>query len=93
MMLQYETPTDYVVATNQTQSIRDFLTEAFSVIGIYDWTKYVVVNPKFLRPAEVDVLRGDARLAREILGWEVRTPFDVWVKRMVKNDINLLRGK
>jgi GDPmannose 4,6-dehydratase len=92
MMLQYGTPTDYVVATNQTQSIRDFLTEAFSVVGIYDWSKYVVVNPKFIRPAEVDVLRGDARLAREVLGWEVRTPFDVWVKRMVENDIKLLRG-
>jgi GDPmannose 4,6-dehydratase len=92
MMLQYGTPTDYVVATNQTQSIRDFLTEAFSVVGIYDWSKHVVVNPKFIRPAEVDVLRGDATLARQILGWEVKTPFDVWVRKMVNTDIQKLKG-
>lgn len=70
LMLQHEKPDDYVLATGQTYSIRDFLTFAFEVIGIYDWRPYVVTDPKFLRPSEVPELRGDYSKAREILGWE-----------------------
>jgi len=87
MMLQQDQPDDYVVATGETKTIRDFLSAAFSVVGIVDWSKHVVVNPKFLRPAEVEVLRGDATKAREVLGWEPRTPFNTWVEKMVKVDI------
>jgi GDPmannose 4,6-dehydratase len=52
----------------------------------------VVVNPKFLRPAEVEVLRGDATKAREVLGWTPTTPFETWVSRMVQNDLTKLKG-
>jgi GDPmannose 4,6-dehydratase len=92
MMLQHDVPDDYVVATRQTHTIREFLTEAFNVVGITDWTQHVVVNPKFIRPAEVDVLRGDATKAGMLLGWEPRTPFDVWVRKMVNTDIQKLKG-
>ena len=93
LMLQQDTPDDYVIATGVTRTIREFLNAAFSHIDIYDWTRYVSVDPKFFRPAEVDVLLGDATRAKTKLGWEPKTSFDTWVKRMVENDINLLKGK
>jgi GDPmannose 4,6-dehydratase len=92
MMMQQETPDDYVIATGNTKKIRDFLTSAFREINIHDWSKHVVVNPKFLRPAEVEVLRGDATKAREVLGWTPTTPFETWVSRMVQNDLTKLKG-
>jgi GDPmannose 4,6-dehydratase len=92
LMLQQDTPDDYVVATGETKTIRDFLTSAFAVAGIIDWNKHVVVNPKFLRPAEVEVLRGDATKAQEVLGWTPKTSFDAWVKKMVDNDIQKIKG-
>ena len=70
LMLQHSKPDDYVLATGETHSIRDFLTLAFEVIGIYDWKPYVVTDPKFLRPAEVHELCGDYSKAKETLGWE-----------------------
>jgi GDPmannose 4,6-dehydratase len=90
LMLQKETPDDYVLATGVARSIREFLTEAFSVCGITDWERYVVTDERYMRPAEVDTLRGDATKAKEQLGWEARTDFSQWVKRMVDNDIELL---
>ena len=92
MMLQQHTADDYVVATGETKTIRDFLTSAFDVVGITDWNKHVIVNPKFFRPAEVEVLRGDATKARDVLGWEPRTPFHTWVRKMVNNDIQKIKG-
>ena len=90
-MLQQDEPDDYVLATGVTRTIREFLDEAFKVIGIDDWSKYVTRDERFFRPAEVDVLRGDATKAKEKLGWEPTTPFSEMVSRMVKNDIKLLQ--
>jgi GDPmannose 4,6-dehydratase len=91
LMLQQEEPDDYVIATGETHSIKDFLTLAFSQVGIDNWEKYVRQDPRFMRPAEVDVLRGDSSRARDELGWERKVKFDDLVKKMVENDINLLK--
>ncbi|WP_255360471.1 GDP-mannose 4,6-dehydratase, partial [Frankia sp. EI5c] len=69
-MLQQDSPDDFVVATGETHSIREFLDVAFARVGIEDWSGYVRVDPRFFRPAEVDVLVGDASKAREVLGWQ-----------------------
>ena len=90
LMLQQDTPDDYVIATGDTWSIRDFLDEAFSVIGISDWEPYIKLDPKFIRPAEVDILRGDCTKAKENLNWVPKTSFKEMVKVMVENDIKLL---
>ena len=88
LMMQQDEPRDYVVATGETRSVRDFLAAAFSVIGVEDWTPFVRVDSRFFRPAEVDVLRGDASRIRRDLGWEHRTEFSEWVRRMVQHDID-----
>jgi len=93
MMLQQDTPDDYVIATGETKTIRDFLDAAFASIDIMDWEPFVRVNPKFLRPAEVETLRGDATKAHQVLGWTPKTPFDVWVERMVNADIKRLENR
>ena len=90
LMLQQDTPDDYVIATNKTWSIREFLDEAFKVIGINDWEPYIKIDPKFIRPAEVDILRGDCTKAQTQLNWNPRTSFSDMVKTMVDNDIKLL---
>jgi len=92
LMLQQETPDDYVIATGETKSIREFLTVAFNYVDIAEWSEYVTQDKKHFRPAEVDVLRGDYSKARVILGWEPKTPFEEWVGRMVKHDIKLLEN-
>ena len=89
-MLQHDKPGDYVIATGESHSIRDFLDAAFRVIGIDDWSQYIVQDPRYMRPAEVDVLCGDSSKAEKILGWKPTTSFDDLVKKMVKNDIELL---
>ena len=90
MMLQQETPEDYVIATGETHSIRDFLTEAFNHVGITDWEPYIKQDPRFMRPAEVDVLRGDYTKAKEEMEWVPQTNFSELVKKMVDNDLKLL---
>jgi GDPmannose 4,6-dehydratase len=90
LMLQQDTPDDYVIATNCTYSIRDFLDEAFLAIGISNWKPYIKIDSKFIRPAEVDVLRGNAAKAYEQLNWVPKTGFKQMVHTMVTNDINLL---
>ena len=90
LMLQRETPADYVIATGETRSIKEFLTEAFNCIGIDDWSKYIKLDPRFLRPAEVDLLLGNYSKAEEGLGWKPRTSFEQIVNKMVMNDIKLL---
>ena len=89
LMLQQDTPDDYVIATGKKHSIREFLHAAFAEIGITDWEKYIKQDPQFMRPAEVDVLLGDYSKAKNVLGWEPKTSFEEMVKRMVKNDIKL----
>jgi GDPmannose 4,6-dehydratase len=90
LMLQEDKPDDYVVATGETRSVREFLTAAFAEVDIIDWERYVTVDPKFFRPAEVDVLRGNYSKIRSKLGWGPKTKFQDWVGRMVRNDIYLL---
>ena len=90
LMLQQDTPDDYVIATGKDHTIREFLDAAFTTVGITDWKKYVKQDPRFMRPAEVAVLCGDSTKAREVLGWYPRTSFKEMVSRMVKNDIKIL---
>jgi GDPmannose 4,6-dehydratase len=90
LMLQQDTPDDYVIATNCTYSIKDFLDEAFIAIGIADWEPYIQIDPQFIRPAEVDVLRGNAIKAHKQLNWSPKTDFKQMVHTMVQNDIKLL---
>ena len=93
LMLQNESPDDYVVSTGETHSIRDFLDVAFSLIGVDDWSNYVRQDPRFMRPAEVDVLRGDSKKAKEVLSWTPKTNFKELVKIMVENDIKLKKSQ
>ncbi len=90
LMLQQDEPDDYVIATGKDHTIRDFLNVAFECVDITDWKKYVLQDERYMRPAEVDVLRGDATKAKEVLGWTPKTSFERMVSRMVGNDIDLL---
>ncbi len=92
LMMQQETPDDFVIATGETRSIRELLTAAFNEVNIDDWEKYVKQDPRFMRPAEVDVLRGDCTKAKNVLGWSPKVSFEEMVSRMVKNDIALISG-
>lgn len=88
LMLQQEKPDDYVIATGENHSVREFVKEAFRVIGIEDWEKYVVANKeKYMRPAEVDYLIGDASKAKKVLDWVPKTSFKELVKMMVEADL------
>jgi GDPmannose 4,6-dehydratase len=93
MMLQQETPKDYVIATGKTHSIKDFLTEAFNHVGIKDWSKYIKQDPRFMRPAEVDVLRGNYSEAELYMNWKPKTTFSELVEKMVNNDLKLLKNE
>ncbi|MGX7680717.1 GDP-mannose 4,6-dehydratase [Jatrophihabitans sp. DSM 45814] len=86
-MLQQDEADDYVVATGQTHSIRELLDIAFARVGIDDWEKHVFQDPKFFRPAEVDLLIGDPSKAREKLGWQPRVGFEQLVEMMVDSDL------
>jgi GDPmannose 4,6-dehydratase len=88
MMLQPNTPDDYVIATGETHSVREFAEKAFARAGL-DWEKHVVVDPGLFRPAEVDVLIGDASKAKKNLGWRPEVSFDQLVERMVDADLAL----
>jgi GDPmannose 4,6-dehydratase len=90
LMLQQKKPDDYVIATGQTHSIREFLDLAFGHIGL-DWNKYVEIDPRYFRPAEVDVLLGDASKARKVLGWEPKVSFNQLVSMMIEADWELAR--
>jgi GDPmannose 4,6-dehydratase len=92
LMLQQDQPDDYVLATGETRTIRELLNEAFNYVGITDWSKYVIKDEKFFRLAEVDVLRGNASKAEKILGWKPKTSFSEMIKKMVQNDIKLLKA-
>ncbi len=90
LMLQQDKPDDYVIATGETHSVRDFLEAAFSHVGL-DWNKYVAMDERYLRPSEVDLLLGDGAKAKRQLGWEPKTKFKDLVKLMVDADIKLLK--
>jgi GDPmannose 4,6-dehydratase len=88
-MLQQDTPDDYVIATGEAHSVRNLVEEAFGHVGL-DWQKYVRLDPRFLRPAEVDHLIGDSSRARTVLGWEPTVDFATLVRMMVDADIERL---
>jgi GDPmannose 4,6-dehydratase len=91
LMLQQDEPDDYVVATGETHTVREFCEIAFDRVGL-DWERYVVVDSVLFRPAEIDVLCGDASRARTILGWEPRVSFRELVEMMVYADMERLRA-
>jgi GDPmannose 4,6-dehydratase len=91
LMLQQEQPGDFVVATGQTQSVRHFCELAFGHVGL-DYHDYVVLDERFMRPAEVDLLVGDPSSARKKLGWQPETSFEDLVRMMVEADVALLKG-
>jgi len=86
MMLQYERPEDFVIATGHTHSVRDFLNIAFGLVNL-DWQKHVEIDPRYFRPTEVDVLLGDASKAARLLGWKPKTTFEQLVRIMVEADL------
>jgi GDPmannose 4,6-dehydratase len=92
LMLQQENPDDYVIATGETHSVREFLLESFSHAGL-DWEKYVAIDPRYFRPAEVDLLIGDPAKAKKQLGWEPKVTFQELVKIMVDADIQSLNDE
>jgi GDPmannose 4,6-dehydratase len=92
MMLQQEQPDDFVVATGETHSVRDFVACAFDHVGL-DYQKYVIQDERFMRPAEVDLLVGDASRAREMLGWKPYVSFDELVRKMVDADLKHLEER
>jgi GDPmannose 4,6-dehydratase len=87
LMLQQEEPDDYVVATGETHSVREFLELAFNYVGIKDWEKYVKLDPRYFRPAEVDLLVGDPTKAKQKLGWEPSVGLPELVGMMVEADL------
>ena len=92
MMLQQNKPDDYVIATGETHSVGEFCQEAFAHIGL-DWQDYVEIDPRYFRPAEVDILIGDASKAKKSIGWEAKTKCKKLVRLMVDADIKLLDDK
>jgi len=93
LMLQQPDPDDYVVATGETHSVREFVEAAFTAAGLEDWQQYVTTDPRFLRPTEVELLRGDATKARETLGWRPTVSFPQLVSMMVEGDLELERRR
>jgi GDPmannose 4,6-dehydratase len=92
LMLQQDRPEDYVVATGETHSVRELCQEAFGYLGL-DWERYVTVDPRFYRPAEVDLLVGDPTKAGRALGWEPSITFGELVRRMVDADMAALQAE
>jgi len=90
LMMQQDKPDDYVIATNETHSIREFLDVAFGYVGL-DWKQHVEIDPRYYRPAEVELLIGDYGKARRQLGWEPKIRFADLVKLMVNADVKLLK--
>jgi len=91
LMLQQDTPDDYVIATGETHTVQRCLEIAFGHVGL-DWHQYVVQDPRFIRPAEVDLLIGDPSKAGKALGWEPNTPFQMLIEMMVDSDIALVNS-
>jgi len=92
LMLQQPAPDDYVVATGETHSIRALCEQAFGYVDL-DWNEYVVQDPRFMRPAEVDLLIGDPSKAREALGWEPEVTFKQLIRMMVDHDLQVLKAE
>jgi len=91
LILQQDKPDDYVIATNETHTIREFLAVALGHVGL-DWTKYVEIDPVYCRPAQVHLLIGDYSKAKKTLGWEPKTRFSDLARLMVDADVALLKA-
>ena len=91
-MLQANEADDYVIATGETHSVREFLDEAFGYLDL-DWKKHLETDPRYLRPAEVDLLLGDASKAHRVLGWKPKVDFKELVRIMVDHDLELARSE
>ena len=89
-MMQYEKPEDWVLATGETYTVRDFLEATFKKLEL-DWEDFVETSERYFRPNEVDYLLGDPTKAKEKLGWEAKTSFDQMVDLMIESDLNLAR--
>ncbi len=87
LMLQQEKPSDFVVGTGETHSVKDFVKEAFKVVGVDNWQDYIEVDDKYLRPAEVDFLCADPKRAKKVLDWKPKVSFEELVKIMVEADL------
>ncbi|HEY0405399.1 MAG TPA: GDP-mannose 4,6-dehydratase [Pyrinomonadaceae bacterium] len=92
LMMQADEPDDFVIATGETHSVREFLDEAFGLLNI-EWQQHVDIDPRYYRPTEVDLLLGDASKAREKLGWEPKVSFRELVRLMVEHDLELARAE
>ncbi|RYZ90444.1 MAG: GDP-mannose 4,6-dehydratase, partial [Proteobacteria bacterium] len=92
LMLQQETPQDFVIATNDTHTVREFVETAFARADL-DWKEFVKLDEKFNRPAEVELLIGDPANAKKIMGWEPKTNFKSLVHMMVDADLNLVESQ
>lgn len=90
LMLQQDTPDDYVISTGKTHSVERLLQVAFAVVGL-DWRNYVVQDERFMRPAEVDLLVGDASKAGQKMGWEPKVSFEQLIEMMVESDLKMLK--
>ena len=90
LMLQQDKPDDYVLATGETHSVREFVESAFGYVGL-DWKKYVKIDKQFYRPAEVHLLRGDYSKAKKKLGWRPKVKFEELVRMMVDTDLERLK--
>jgi GDPmannose 4,6-dehydratase len=93
MMLQQDEPDDFVISTGEAHTVQEFVEKSFAHAGLDDWEQYVRQDPKFFRPAEVDLLIGDSAKAKAVLGWEPEVGFDELVKMMVDNDMALEKIK
>ena len=93
LMLQQDNPDDYVIATGECHSVKEFLDVSFQCVGISDWSNYVRQDKRFMRPAEVDVLIGDCSKAQRVLNWTSTTSFEKLVKIMVDSDVARLKSK
>jgi GDPmannose 4,6-dehydratase len=91
-ILQFDRPEDFVIATGETHSVREFCEAAFAHAGL-DWRQYVEIDPRYFRPAEVDILIGDPSKAKQLLGWEAKVRFPDLVRLMVDADVKLLADK
>ncbi len=91
MMLQADRPDDYVIATGETHTVREFLDRTFGYLDL-DWNQYVKIDPRYYRPTEVDLLIGDATKAKKILGWEPKVSFEELIVMMVEGDLRAERG-
>jgi GDPmannose 4,6-dehydratase len=92
LMLQQDEPEDFVIATGRTHTVRECVEIAFDEAGVPDWESHVVMDPAFLRPAEVDLLIGDPSKAKRVLGWEPKTSFEELIRLMTRADLELLSG-